>query len=159
MTSRVKIILYFHTILLIVWKYNITYMLYMADIVLKYNITYILYMAISHGIFSKVSILQYYYIVWKHNITYTLYMADIVWKYNITYVLYMAITHSIFFKVSILQYYYIVWKYNIIITLCFIWLSAMVYFSKCLYYNITILCGSTIQHTCFIWLILCGSTT
>ena len=54
----------------------------MADIVWKYNITYVLYMAISHGIFFKVSILQYYYIVWK---------------YNITYILCMAISHGIFF--------------------------------------------------------------
>ena len=43
-------------------KYNITYILFIADIVSKYNITYVLYMAISHGIFFKVSILQYYYI-------------------------------------------------------------------------------------------------
>ena len=65
----------------------------MANIVSKYNITYVLYMVISHGIFFKVSILQYYYIASK---------------YNITYVLYMAISHGIFFKVSILQYYHIV---------------------------------------------------
>ena len=47
----------------IVSKYNIMYVLYMAGIVSKYNITYVLYMAISHGIFFKVSIFQYYYIV------------------------------------------------------------------------------------------------
>ena len=82
----------------------------------------------------------------KYNIMYVLYMAGIVSKYNITYVLYMAISHGIFFKVSIFQYYYIVWKYNIItyVSTLRIWLSAMVYFSKCLYFNITILCGSTI---------------
>ena len=51
---------------------------YMA--VWKYNITYVLYMAISHGIFFKVSIFQYYYIVWKYNIMYVLYMAGIVSK-------------------------------------------------------------------------------
>ena len=67
----------------------------MAGIVSKYNITYVLYVAISHGIFFKVSIFQYYYIVWNYNITYVLYMADIVSKYNITYVLYMAISHGI----------------------------------------------------------------
>ena len=38
---------------------------------------YVLYMAISHGIFFKVSIFQYYYIVWKYNIMYVLYMANI----------------------------------------------------------------------------------
>ena len=69
-------------------KYNITYVLYMAGIVSKYNITYVLYMAISHGIFFKVSIFQYYYIASK---------------YNITYVLYMAISNDVFFKASILR--------------------------------------------------------
>ena len=39
------------------------YILFIADIVSKYNITYVLYMAISHGIFFKVSTLQYYHIV------------------------------------------------------------------------------------------------
>ena len=88
------------------------YSLYVAGIVWKYNITYVLYKAISHGIFFKVSIFQYYYIVSKYNITYALYMAStvskynityvlymagIVSKYNITYVLYMAISHGIFF--------------------------------------------------------------
>ena len=64
-------------------------------------------MAISHDVFFKVSILQYYYIVWKYNTTYALYMANIARKYNIMYVLYMAINDDIFSKVSILQYYYI----------------------------------------------------
>ena len=39
------------------------YILFIADIVSKYNITYVLYTAISHGIFFKVSTLQYYHIV------------------------------------------------------------------------------------------------
>ena len=34
----------------------------MANIAWKYNIMYVLYMAISDDIFSKVFILQYYYI-------------------------------------------------------------------------------------------------
>ena len=63
----------------------------MANIAWKYNIMYVLYMAISDDIFSKVSILQYYYYYY------------IVWKYNIMYVLHMATSHGTFFKVSILN--------------------------------------------------------
>ena len=58
---------------------------------------YVLYMAISHGIFFKVSIFQYYYIVWK---------------YNIMYVLYMCLQHNVRtlygYHIFIYKYYFIV---------------------------------------------------